>query len=95
MKVLSILALFLVLSVSMVMVGRVWSLPFDVEPPKCYFCCDVNFDGRVDIKDVFIVARSFGSTWDMPRWNPAADINGDGRVDLLDIVLVIRCVFFG
>jgi hypothetical protein len=78
----------------MVMVGRVWSLPFDVEPPKCYFCCDVNFDGKVDLSDLFVVVRSYGCMRNMPKWNQAADVDGNGIVDLLDIFLVVRCLFF-
>lgn len=93
MRGLCILSLFLMLTFSMVVVGRVSGLPCDVKPPKCYFCCDVNFDGQVDFYDFLIVARSYGSTWDMPRWNPVADINGDWKIDLLDVMLVIRCIF--
>jgi len=68
----------------------VWGLPFDVKPPKCCFCCDVNYDGQVDMKDVFIVVRSYGSTKGMPNWNPGADVNLDGKIDIRDVVLVIR-----
>jgi len=46
---------------------------------------DVNADGKVDIKDIFIIARAFGSDTGHPRYNPNGDINGDGRVDIIDI----------
>jgi len=49
---------------------------------------DVNGDGKVDIKDVGIVARAFGATPSDPRWNPAADLNGDGKIDIRDIAIV-------
>jgi len=49
---------------------------------------DVNGDGKVDVKDIGIVARAFGSTPSDPRWAPAADLNGDGRIDVRDISIV-------
>ena len=51
---------------------------------------DVNGDGRVDLKDIALVAHAFGSTPGSPNWNPAADINGDGTVNMQDIALVAR-----
>ena len=49
---------------------------------------DVNGDGKVDLKDIGIVARAFGATPSDPRWAPAADLNGDGRIDVKDISIV-------
>ena len=49
---------------------------------------DLNFDGKVDIRDIAIVAYSFGSYASDPRWNPIADINEDGKVDIRDIAIV-------
>ncbi|MEM2386107.1 MAG: dockerin type I domain-containing protein [Candidatus Bathyarchaeia archaeon] len=51
---------------------------------------DVNGDGRVDMKDIGIVSRAFGSYPGHPRWNPVADLNGDGKVDMRDISIVSR-----
>ncbi len=51
---------------------------------------DVNGDGRVDLRDIALVARAFGSTPGSPNWNSYADINGDGKVDMKDIASVIR-----
>jgi parallel beta-helix repeat protein len=51
---------------------------------------DVNGDGVVDLRDIALVARAFGSTPSSPNWNPAADINGDGVVNMKDITLVAR-----
>jgi len=51
---------------------------------------DVNGDGRVDMKDIAIVARAFGSTPGSPNWNPAADVGGFGIVNMKDIALVAR-----
>jgi len=49
---------------------------------------DVNADGRVDIKDTFIIAKAFGSDTDQSRYNPNGDINGNRRVDIIDIFTV-------
>jgi uncharacterized protein (DUF2141 family) len=49
---------------------------------------DINGDGNVDIKDVGIVAKAFGTTPSDPRWNPAADLDGNGKIDTRDIAIV-------
>jgi len=66
---------------------------------------DVNGDGKVDIKDILVVAQAFGSygpnvqypgSPPSSRWNPAYDLTGpvylvpDGKVDIRDIALVAR-----
>jgi parallel beta-helix repeat protein len=51
---------------------------------------DVNGDGRVDLRDLALVARAFGSTPGSPNWNPACDFYGDGTVNMKDIALVAR-----
>jgi len=47
-------------------------------------------DGRVDMRDLAIVARCFGSTPGASNWNPNADFNCDGTVNMKDIALVAR-----
>jgi hypothetical protein len=54
------------------------------------FSNDLNNDGRVDMRDISIVASAFGSVPGHPRWNPVADVNDDGKIDLKDIALVAR-----
>jgi len=58
---------------------------------------DLNKDGHVDIFDLAIVAKAFGSAAvDDPKtpldetknWNPIADLNGDGHVDIFDLVKI-------
>jgi hypothetical protein len=51
---------------------------------------DVNGDFKVDMKDIALVARAFGSTPSSSNWNPNADINGDGMVNMRDIALAAR-----
>jgi len=50
---------------------------------------DVNADGKVDLRDLVMVAKAYGTKPGQPRWNPNADINSDGKVDLHDLVTVI------
>ncbi|MEM2912266.1 MAG: dockerin type I domain-containing protein [Candidatus Bathyarchaeia archaeon] len=50
---------------------------------------DINGDGKVDMKDVGIIALAFGSSLGHPRWNANADINQDGVVDINDILIVL------
>jgi len=50
-------------------------------------------DGKVDTKDLTVVAKFFGSYpgCQLPLvWNSNCDINNDGRVDIRDIALVGR-----
>lgn len=51
---------------------------------------DINEDGIVDMRDISIAARAFGSYPGHPRWNPIADINGDNKVCMRDIATVAR-----
>jgi len=51
---------------------------------------DINGDYRVDIKDIFIVAKAFGSNPTRPRWDPTADINCDFEVNIMDLFAVAK-----
>jgi len=51
---------------------------------------DVNGDGKVDIKDMAVVAQAFGSYTGHPKYNPAADVNQDGWVDIRDLAMVAK-----
>jgi hypothetical protein len=57
---------------------------------KVRFIGDLNGDGKVDLKDVYIVSLAFGSYPGHPKWNPMADLNGDNKVDLKDVYLVTK-----
>jgi hypothetical protein len=48
---------------------------------------DLNNDGKVDLRDLIIIARNFGKT---SGFDPKSDPNRDGGVDLLDLILVAR-----
>jgi hypothetical protein len=51
---------------------------------------DLNNDGKVDILDIALVARAFGSYPGHPRWNPICDINRSGIVDIVDMAMVAK-----
>ncbi len=55
---------------------------------KVRFIGDVNGDNKVDMRDIGVVARAFGSQPGHPRWNPDYDINTDGKINMRDIALV-------
>jgi hypothetical protein len=57
------------------------------------FPTDLNHDGKVDGRDIVVVARSFGAYPGCSApliWNPICDINGDGKVDGRDVSVVCR-----
>jgi hypothetical protein len=47
-------------------------------------------DGKVDIVDVALASRAFGTYPGHVRWNANADVNGDGRVDIEDLARVVK-----
>jgi len=64
---------------------------FNVQPIKAIDPCDLNEDGKVDGRDIAIVAKAFGSFAGPPphdRWNATADVTLDDRVDGRDIIRV-------
>ena len=44
-------------------------------------------EGKVDMRDIGIVAKCFGSQQVSNRYNPNADINADGTTDMTDIAI--------
>jgi hypothetical protein len=51
---------------------------------------DIDRNGKVDILDVAIAARAYGSYPGHPRWNPKADLDGNNKIDIIDIAKVAR-----
>ncbi|MFQ6115280.1 MAG: dockerin type I domain-containing protein, partial [bacterium] len=47
-------------------------------------------DGKVDIRDIAIIARIFGVIAPDPRYNPNYDIIYDGKIDIRDIATVAK-----
>ena len=57
-------------------------------PPD--FPGDVVYDGKVDLKDYFLVCKCYGSSFGDAKWDPRADINDDGKIDLVDVMGVSK-----
>jgi PKD repeat protein len=63
---------------------------------KIRYIGDINGDGKVDMKDIALVAAAFGTIPGHPRWNPDADITGptylvpDNKIDMRDVSLVAK-----
>ncbi|MEM2567033.1 MAG: dockerin type I domain-containing protein [Candidatus Bathyarchaeia archaeon] len=51
---------------------------------------DVNKDGKVDMTDVGIILRAYGTTSSSPNWNPNCDTNNDNKVDMSDVGIALR-----
>jgi len=51
---------------------------------------DINNDGKVDMKDVGIIARLYGSTETSDNWIQDADIIQDGIIDMRDVAIAAR-----
>lgn len=46
---------------------------------------DVDANHKVEIKDIFAIAKAYGSSVGQPKYNPNLDINNDGKIDIKDI----------
>jgi len=51
---------------------------------------DVNDDGTVNIKDLFLVARAFGTIPGESNWNPIADVTMDEIINIRDLFEVAK-----
>jgi tungstate transport system substrate-binding protein len=51
---------------------------------------DLNFDFKVNMLDIGMVAAAFGTRPGDPRWNPDCDINNQGVVNMIDVGIVAK-----
>jgi hypothetical protein len=51
---------------------------------------DIDRNGEVNIKDLFVVAKAFGSKLGDANWNVKADVDGDNLVNIVDVYRVAR-----
>lgn len=51
---------------------------------------DINCDGRVDIQDLYYVARSFDSSLGDERWRVECDLNHDQVINIIDVNIVAK-----
>jgi PKD repeat protein len=49
---------------------------------------DVNGDGKVDMVDLWLVQKAYGTREGQPGWDPRYDVNRDGKVDMIDLWIV-------
>jgi hypothetical protein len=48
----------------------------------------LNRDGKVDIRDITIVAIAYQSIPGDPYWNASADLDGNGIVNIIDLTRI-------
>lgn len=79
--------------------GKATIVPFEFNPANNVYVDgviqirlvgDINGDGKVDIKDLAIAAKAFGSYVGSPTYNPDADVNQDGVVDIRDLAIIAK-----
>jgi hypothetical protein len=51
---------------------------------------DIDFDGKVSLADLVLLANAYGSKPGDAKWNPNADVNDNGKVDLSDLVMMAQ-----
>jgi parallel beta-helix repeat protein len=51
---------------------------------------DLNNDGVVNILDISIFGKAYGSYPGHSRWNPTADLDGNGVINILDGVIIAK-----
>jgi nitrous oxidase accessory protein NosD len=60
---------------------------YDMDPP---ILGDVNKDMKVDMGDLVLLCRAFGSTPGSPTWNHNCDLDYNSRVDMGDIIIGVK-----
>jgi len=53
-----------------------------------YVAGDINHDAIVDIFDAIIMSTAFGSTPQVPHWNPHCDLHEDNQIDIFDAIIL-------
>jgi len=51
---------------------------------------DLDANGQVNIVDISIGAKAYGSVPGEPNWNPDADLNNDSLINIADIALIAK-----
>jgi hypothetical protein len=51
---------------------------------------DINYDGQINIVDIAIVAKAFGTVPGSSTWNPEADLDSNKVVNIIDIAKVAK-----
>jgi len=70
--------------------------PIDADTRECLFVIprfletDLNRDGTVNIMDVSMIARAFGTKAGEKNWNVIADLDKNGVINIIDVSMVAR-----
>lgn len=87
----SINVIFFTLRALALVVFSMAMLSFSIQPAiACGLVGDLNGDGTVNIKGLFIAAEAYGSYPGHHRRNPQTDINEDDEVDIVDLFLIAK-----
>jgi hypothetical protein len=71
-------------------VDQVYSKKWAIPPWMYPLIEDITYDGKVDILDIALAAKAFGTIPGDPRWEKEADITFDDKVDILDIATIAK-----
>jgi hypothetical protein len=47
-------------------------------------------NGKVEIKDILLLAKAYGTNPQSPNWKPNLDVNSDDKVDIRDILITAK-----
>jgi hypothetical protein len=83
MKRLNAVVVLVVLAVSIMMI-----LAFSVRVVKAGLVGDIDNDGKVNLKDAFMVLRAYGSSVGDLKYDAKCDLNGSGKIDMMDLKAV-------
>ena len=51
---------------------------------------DLDGNHKVDIKDILIVAKAYGTNPQSPNWDPNIDVDCDDKIDVKDILIAAK-----
>ena len=51
---------------------------------------DLNADGKVNVWDLYLVARAFGTEPGDSSWNPVADLDKNSVIDIIDLMKIAK-----
>jgi len=69
---------------------QIYSKKWAIPPWMYSLITDLNYDGKVDIKDIATAAKAFGTEPGKARWEKEADVNFDGKIDIRDIASIAK-----
>ena len=51
---------------------------------------DIDANGRVEIKDLALMAKGYGAMYPNPRYNADCDIDDNGKIEIKDLALAAK-----